>query len=218
LSQADAHRQELYGPLAAMSEDDKEKLDLEPEEEPEPEQEQQEAEDKFVPPTEEDRKAFLSALLGGKQYEKRFTLFGNVAVTFRDRTTADTERVLAILRNGRESGEMSADDYNITYDRYMLVLQLLSFNDKEYALATQSNQLKDVLDSAVNERLMPLPRPIYHAVLMAFRRFEEENSYMTERALDSDFWTCAGPASAPRRTSAARSTIPRTPATTRTGT
>jgi hypothetical protein len=218
LAQADEQRQELYGPLAKMSKADVEKIDLDPEEGPEPEpQPEAESESTFVPPSEEDRKAFLSALLGGKQYEKKFTLFGGTTITLRDRTTKDTETVLAILRQRADKEAMTEEDYGIAYDRYMLVIQMVDLNGNEYAIKELNTDDQNVLDTSVRDWLLSMPRPIYHAVLMAFRRFEEENAFMTERALDSDFWTPVGSASAPRRTSAAPSTTKRTLATTRTG-
>jgi hypothetical protein len=221
LEKTDEHRQAVYGPLAATSKDT-EKLDLE--EESEPSTAEPEVGDikrpEFEPPSEDDRKAFLSALLGGKQYEKRFALFGGgVTVKFRDRTTKDTEAVLAILRRLADKEHMTQDDYDIIYDRYMLVIQFVEFNDEEHAIkeleADERN--RELLDKCVQEWLLSMPRPVYHAVLQAFRQFENENAFMTEHALDSDFWKPDGPASAPRRTPAALSTTGSTRGMIRTG-
>jgi hypothetical protein len=224
LSEADEQRQEMYGPLADAMKADTSKLDIDDEQDAVEKEEESGTEpapapeDTFVPPSKEDRKAFLSAILGGKQYEKTFKLFDNVTITFRDRTIKDTEVILSILSKRVLDEELSQDDYDIAYDRYLFVVQLAAINGAEYAIKELNVDDRETLDDSVRDWLLALPRPVYHGALMAFRQFERENAFMTEHALDSDFWKADGQALPSRPPSAARSTTRSTRDAIRTGT
>ena len=207
LHKADPQRQEQYAALAALSDGDVHKLDID-----EPQEEQDEVIEKEpvkAMPTEADRKAFLSALMGDKQYEKDFQLFGRISMKLRDRTVDDTEAVLRVLGVKDDSERLTQDDYALTYDRYLLVVQLAQLNGNPYVPLNFEHDVeknKVMLDEAVKQRLITLKRPVYHAALETLRRFEDENSYMTEHALDSDFWMPGGQALQLQRKPAARST------------
>jgi hypothetical protein len=105
-------------------------------------------------------------------------------------------------------------------DRLFLTAQLVSLDgnpvSKDWASIDRYSQSASInaLRSRCVDKILKLPRPIYHALMEALRTFENEVSYMVEHALDPDFWKPGGPDSPSPRSAKARSTTAGIAATT----
>lgn len=157
----------------------------------------------YYKPDDEDKKAFVRSLLGGKQFEKRFKLFNAIDVTLLDRSTEHTEMLFNQLEVDTNQARIKTDtdDQWVTWnERYCLASTMRVYRDG----AGEKGYLPtDKLFERVQE-LMKLPKPIYQALLQTSRRFEVIVQTLTRRAHDKDFWVTGGADSPSKPTSGAR--------------
>jgi len=147
-------------------------------------------------PTDEDRRTFMRSVLAGKRYKRIYKLFGGeMSATLEDRSTTETELMYATL----EADKPSENDGDMLLERYQLALQLRSVDLKGQSPAYQAGTLEEGTEPAQQEamrervtQIMKLPKPTYQALMEVVRRFEDHVAYLTERALDTDFWKAGG--------------------------
>lgn len=220
LSQTDAERQRLYQPLAEMNESLKAEPKMPvmgvPEQPPEipvsPEPE-------IEPPTEEDKQAFLASILGGKKYEKIYTIFGNTKVRMVDRGVEETELIFSQVNLADEAGLIKTEgDYLLTMERYQLAYQLYEVHSPASG-STGYEPLgldKDKLQERV-KALFKLSKPLYQALMEVCRIFEAHVDLLTQKATDANFWKPGVQSSPSTPRAQARSTTPNIGVTTGTG-
>ncbi len=226
LRQASRERQELYAPLAEMDRTDPEAdgvpaasraenipfpkpaPELAPEAPQEPEAVQPE-----IPV--EDRQAFLASVLAHKPYTKTYTLFGQVRVTFRDRTPSQVEQIQAEL-NTSGIGELPEVEQAILEERMVLAVELAHLDYGKTGEPLQEPEAGQIRKRA-DDLLGRFAKPLYQALLETCREFDRHVSELTRRALDKDFWQAGTENSPSPRTGPARSTSPVTAAATHTG-
>jgi len=149
-------------------------------------------------PSDDDRKHFMRQTLAGKQYDRRYRVFGgSMLFLFVDRSTGETELMYDVLENENLDTE---EEWATCLERYQLALQLRKVEVKgdkpPYeakpmdASQTESALAEDLKDRV--KKIMELSKPVYHALMEANRRFEEHVRYLTEHALESDFWKPGG--------------------------
>lgn len=159
--------------------------------------------ERYYQPDEEDKKAFVRALLGGKQFEKRFKLFNAIDVTLLDRSTEHTETLYNQLESDATKGliRTDTDDQWVTWnERYCLASTLRIYRDG-------SGEKGYLPTEKLNERtleLMKLPKPVFQALMQTSRRFEVIVQTLTKRAHDKDFWQTGGADSPSKPTQGAR--------------
>jgi hypothetical protein len=157
----------------------------------------------YYRPDEDDKRAFVRALLGGKQFEKRFKLFNAIEVTLLDRSTEHTEMLFNQLEvdANQDRIKTGTDDQWITWnERYCLATTLRIYKDGS---GEKGYLPTDKLHERVQE-LMKLPKPVYQALLQTSRRFEIIVQTLTRRAHDKDFWLTGGADSPSKPTPGAR--------------
>ena len=197
LDKADADRQKTYGDLARADAELKATLPL-GDEVPEPapapiEEPMWVASD--VKWTDEDKQAFVRALFGNRQFEKRYVLFGELEASFVDRTPEQSESLYRQLEIDSESSVIRTEtdeQWAVWLERYQLAGNLREVKTK--TSGTQSFPPTDKLNDRVKE-LMKLPKPLYQALMQTSRNFEALVNELTRRAQDSDFWKTAGSSS-----------------------
>jgi hypothetical protein len=194
LEKAPVHKRETYSALAAsrtwQGEASDQKLDIDM---PAASEVETESVDVKYTPSDEDKKAFLSAILGGKVYMKKFKIYGNMTITLTDRSVEHTEKLYDVLNSDYRKGKILDEDYDTVYERYLLALQLVRIDNTPYDAIQDEAKFEEWLTVRVSQ-LMKLSKPVYQAIMEVCRRFEIENRYMTEHAQDSDFWKPGGQA------------------------
>lgn len=213
LADASDERQQLYGPLTEHREQE---IKEHPPEEPRP---------KVYPPAPEpgvmeppnvdddDKIAFVDAVLGDRQYEKSYVLYGNIEAKLQDRTAERTEAVYAKMEEHKEKGELTFEfdsQWVIWVERFQLAANLIEVRQK--GLDTKAYPPTDNFLGRARE-LMKLPKALYQALLQANRDFEQLTSALTQEAQNTDFWPAGRSTSPSRRTSPAPSTSPQRLAT-----
>lgn len=221
LTKASKERQDLYGPLTEMDRTQPEALPAQNIPFPKPASEMEPSGgmqgEPQPPETEpeisaEDRQAFLASVLAHKPYEKNYTLFGKVVVTFRDRTPLQVENIQAMLNTSEVADET---ELAILEERLILATEMVSISYGQTGEPFPSDPAK--LRENADAIMAKFTKPLYQAILGACREFDRHVSQLTRRALDKDFWQ-AGTASSPsQRTAPARSTSPATAVATSTG-
>lgn len=138
-------------------------------------------------PDEADRREFVRCILGQKLFEKKYTLFGNVSVTFKDRTAFETEEVIRDISAGLASvpNAASEEDYAIWMERGLLTHSLVTLTSPERNFVTADEKDK-------RTKLLELPQPFYRALLETWRSFEEMLATMSDKANDPSFWKAGG--------------------------
>lgn len=183
LEEASSSKQGTYGPLVAAR---KEELAAEGKTVEEPAPRPKPKDD--AEPTAEDKKAFLKAVLGDKQYEKTYPLFdGTLEVTLRDRSTQDTEQMYEKLRDDEFQKE-----FNLWEQRFMLACGLQKVRFK--GANVREFEKPDDLKGRVLE-LMEFTKPVYMALMETGRLFERHVRVLTSKAHAPDFWKADGSAS-----------------------
>jgi len=149
-------------------------------------------------PDERDKKNFMRVVFANKRYERTYKLFGGgMTITFEDRSTLETELMYALLDKKSIPTE---EEFATELERLQLALQFRKLDVKgeqqpvkmgplptEETETAQEEELTKRL-----ERIMKLPRPVYHALMEANRRFEDHVRYLTDQALHADFWKAGG--------------------------
>jgi hypothetical protein len=202
LEQAGDDRKEKYAGLAKLREEELKELEgkLPGVEEPEPKFKfdleippaAEEKPDPLTLPTDEDKQAFVRALLASKSFEKKYTLFGKLDACFVDRTTEQSEVLFQQIEIDSANAVIKTDNdgqWQVWVERYQLASTLRDL--RQTGTGTQSFPPTDKLHERVKE-LMKMPKPIYQGLMQTSRYFETLVSSMTERAIDADFWKAAG--------------------------
>jgi hypothetical protein len=199
LSQADDERKKVYGPLADWERDHSKPPVQEPPGPPEVGPPSQQEPGGSQPPlkiSEEDRKAFLAALLGGKRYSKRYSLYGSYEVALEDRTTDETEIMYNQLALDESQGLLKNDEeWAVRLERYQLALQLRAIRGLKGGEGYPPLELNAGPGKVFSERLatlMLLPKPLYQGLMAVLRSFETEVAELTAKALDESFWKAGG--------------------------
>lgn len=206
LSQADPERQRLYKGLADMDAklpEPEAPAVAQPPPTSTPPPPDPDLEEEYYLPTDEDKQAFVRAVLGSRSFEKKFTLFGAVEAQYVDRTTETTEAVFTQLEQDAAEGKIktSTDEAWATWtERYNTASTLRQFKDQA---GVKSFPQTDKLHERALE-LMKLPKPLYQALMQAGRRFEAIVSTLTQKAHDQSFWKTGGVSSPSKPTSGAR--------------
>ncbi len=192
LDQADPERQKLYKDLASVDAKLPEPVEVDtappigippP---PDPDLDEQ-----YYQPTEDDKRAFVRSVLGGRSFEKKFLLFGVVEAQFVDRTTETTEQLYGQFEADSIAGKIqtSTDEAWASWlERYNLASTLRQFKD-DAGIKSYPQQLN--LNERVTE-LMKINKPLYQALMQAGRRFEAIVSTLTAKAHEPDFWKTGG--------------------------
>ena len=144
-------------------------------------------------PTDEDKKNFVRSILGGKDYEKSYTLFGSVKVVFGDRGVDLTERMYdALEADGKDGPRIHIDtdeQWSVWAERYMLGATLRSVT-MEKTPAKSFAPPENFHDRF--EELSAYPRPLYQALMEAARTFELHIRELVSKAQDANFWKTGG--------------------------
>lgn len=216
LAAADAERQKLYGGLekARQEELGKKVPGFEPDPSitppmasdsaPTPPITTPDSEDAQYDPTEEDKQAFVRALLGGNAFEKRYMLFGQIEAAFVDRTTEQTEQMYALLQKDGTEGRIKTDTdeyWTVWLERYSLASNL-----REYTQTGAGRKTFPPTDKLFEraQEFVKLPKPLYQALMQSNRVFEVVVDKLTQKAQDPNFWPTGGAASRSKPTSVAR--------------
>lgn len=121
----------------------------------------QEAEETVVELPDEDKKSYLRSLLALEPFQKVYTLFNKVNVTFRTRSIAENEKLTALER------EDATEAYK---QKFVTSLVSIYVNDK--AVSIDDTKKNDIL---------------YYALFKAFREFEDLCDELYRRAADPNF-------------------------------
>ena len=144
-------------------------------------------------PDSADRQAFLRAVLGDKPYEKTFKLFNEMLeVTLVDRAAKATEKLYEELRKQGAADQLSDEDWTTWETRYILASTLRKLRFKG-ATVKEYDVPVDLKGRALE--LMEFTKPVYLALVMTSRLFEQQIQLLTERAGDVGFWKADGSAS-----------------------
>ena len=145
-------------------------------------------------PTAEDKKNFMRALLGARQYEKTYTLFnGAVKVTFLDRTAKQAETLYQTLRNDHEMQLFPEADLDLWEARYHFAatLRKLELNDR----APVDFDFPEKFHERVVELMENNSSPLYQALMSVSDTFERHLSTLIANARNESFWQTGGTAS-----------------------
>jgi hypothetical protein len=149
--------------------------------------------------TEDEKSAFLDAMLEDRRFELPFNLFnGKVTGIFRSRTSEEGRAVLTELRRQWLSGDVATDnEYTYLVKYTALRLQVKVLNGVEYSeiekpyLAQAATDGSVVAPTWVNEAVAMFgdkPEGMIHALALALREFECKYWLMVTNAQDQDFW------------------------------
>jgi hypothetical protein len=145
------------------------------------------------PPTvsDMDKRNFLRAILGGKDYEKKYKLFDTIEVTMVDRSVELTEKMYDQLEADQKDKKIKLETeeaWDVWADRYQMaaVVRGVSGVQNGTTYPAPENFLERV------QLLMKFPKPVYGALMEASRNFEEHVIEMTAKAQDPDFWRAGG--------------------------
>lgn len=142
-------------------------------------------------PLESDRRNFLRSILGDKQYEKEYVLFGGMLIVkMTDISPEQEDGIFAQLAvDQREESIKTQEDWELQLDRYRAVVNV------KYAIssgtAIDKNQSED-LKEKVAELCRTKNSTVYRAILRTVRVFRRHLDLMMEKSMQSDFWQVDG--------------------------
>jgi hypothetical protein len=147
--------------------------------------------------TDDDREAFLDALIGGKRFYRPFSLFGGrVTGEFRCRTAKESEALAEWMNAGiREKRYAAAFDYSIDLRNALLATQVNLLQGTAYAelmaplLRTQTGSetvQPGWLEQAAHWSTQP--EALINGVYEELRLFEKRYWTMVMHARNQDFW------------------------------
>lgn len=155
--------------------------------------------------TEEDRAAFLDAIVTGGRYERDFSLFnGRLTGTFRCRSTAESDGIVAWVGHLLNNNKLASNvEYMSTVRNATLAAQVKSlrglvnedFPELSGPLApTRSADGKTVVPPGwvgVADSWYARPEAVTSAVYAALQRFEQVYWAMVVNAANQNFWNPA---------------------------
>jgi hypothetical protein len=192
LEDADEARKAMYGGIAGVRDEfDKDKAPL-----PEPEETTQEKAPPIMgeaqnPETEaavdvsdEDKRAFVRSILGGRAFTKTYVLFGAVTAVFTDRTP---DKTLKMYEQVKTEADYATHEWPAAFTAHCLASTLTALEIDRKAEIMNVDDLKPKI-----ERLKQLPRPLYLALLDTAENFEHLVDLLVDKAQDRDFWLAGG--------------------------
>lgn len=156
--------------------------------------------DEEVTLTEEEREAFLEALISGKRYERRFSLFGGrVKGKLRCRSTDESEAIAAWMNSGLREGKYATQlEYAVGIRNAMLAAQVADLNGTKYAELQQPLYRTRTGDKTENPGWLKqadlwsadpaIPEALVAAVYEELKLFERKYWTMVMHANDQNFW------------------------------
>lgn len=147
--------------------------------------------------TEDERNAFLDALINGNRFERKFSLYdGRVKGRFRCRSTEESEAIAAWMNIGvRESRFKSPLEYAIAMRNALLAAGVMDLNGTRLPelpgplFRTQNGEkVTEPAWLAAAQEWSKRPEPIVAAVYEELRVFERKYWTMVVHARDQNFW------------------------------
>jgi hypothetical protein len=150
------------------------------------------------PPTDADKLAYVEAVLGGRPYEKRYSLLGGrLGLTFAASTPAEYAAGQALLGKKGAMGHFRTDDEALNFAlsfRVAMALRLVRAGDalESHDPLPVPADIRDHdelmrFEGAVAGRLAAIGQRLPLAI-QAAARFEDNYRTLTLRALDPGFW------------------------------
>lgn len=148
-------------------------------------------------PTEEDKRQFIRAIMGGESYAKVYDVCGGVMkVRLVDPWPVDQEKVFEQLeRDVRDEVIKTQGDWETWYDRYQLVQRVHEITIAPSGAKTVMQHTPDLRVDFKNLVDQKRGTAAYQILMRVGRVFQRHVELLVERSLDSDFWTDDGPAS-----------------------
>lgn len=213
ISEADSERQKMYGGLSDARNRAFEDPSIKPAETPDFAEIEVDPDLPVV--TDEDKKAFVRAVLGNKVFEKTYTLFGSITVVFADRTVVESEALYDSLKTITDP-----DEWRLALEQRQLssAVKELAGNGILYKVLDKgAPKIGEVLGNGTEvdfntchvirfKQISAFSKPLYKALLQTSRRFEILVSTLTDSAHIDSFWPAGGATSQSALTSPARST------------
>ena len=146
--------------------------------------------------SDDDKKAFVRALLAGKPFAKPYTLFGEFRVTFSDSPQEAYAALPDVIRADITAGlAPNAGNDDAVGDLVSRYLAALSVRDILGPGGKSVRTYKEADVTKLNERvkdLLTLPRPLFLAVVNAASDFDTLVNGLIERAATENFWRTGG--------------------------
>ena len=160
----------------------------------------------IVEPTEEDKKEYLRCVLGNRSFEKTYLAFGGaVAITLQERNRELAElrehqqklNTLKIISetDARMAGLEVLD--NATKTRVATLVRKIKLADNERAISHWTNLTEEpdgpsIVEQLNNEVFRDISESMTAVLVQVTKEFESLVDTITQRAMNSDFWTSAG--------------------------
>lgn len=143
-------------------------------------------------PTDEEKQEFIRCMLGDRQYNKTFELFGGTdKITLGDLTPVQEEALYSELAKAQLA---PSADWDVVLDR----LRLLAYARGYSFNTTTLQQGVPITVEGTNYLVQQLKSATrYGALMRCARIFRRHLEIMLERSLDSDFWRVDGSNSLP---------------------
>lgn len=144
-------------------------------------------------PTEDDRRNFMRSILGDKQYEKEYVLFGGMVVLkMVDISPKQEDDIFEQLSVDQREGTITTqEDWETQLDRYRAVTNVRDIFKSGVSHADMESK-PDGLHGKVEELLSTTNSTMYRGILRAVRVFRRHLDILTERSMQSDFWQVDG--------------------------
>jgi len=143
------------------------------------------------PISDQDKKNFLRAILGGKDYEKKYKLFDNIDVSMSDRSVELTERMYNQLEEDQKNKKIKIETdegWDVWTDRYQMAAVVRAVT------GLQGGEQYPIPENFFDrvQVLMRFPKPVYSALMETTRKFEDHVETLTSKAQEPDFWRAGG--------------------------
>jgi hypothetical protein len=156
--------------------------------------------------TEDDRNAFIDALIKGDRYVRPFSCFGG-AVTgkFRSRLQKESAAIMGVLLKEYREGQLGTTvEYSTRVRNILLTAQVAALQDEEHRPLSQPLNWQ-VMDDGKQSKppgwitqvdlWSEKPEALVSALYQELRLFEQKYWTMVLNAQDQDFWQAEGPIS-----------------------
>lgn len=151
--------------------------------------------------TEEDRNAFLDAVVNGERMTRPFSIFGGkLTGTIRARTAPETRAMVSVIKKWMDSGHVNTKaDYDAVHMPAVLTAQIAELNGTEYPCIREPLMYSvDGDGNDIDPGWLPMwkkwydkPEGIIVGLFEAVKRFEYKYWTMVGRAEDQNFWSPA---------------------------
>lgn len=202
LNEADSERQKMYSGISDARSRALEDPSIKPL--PTPDFEPIEIDPTLPVITDDDKKAFVRAVLGNKVFEKTYTLFGCIEVVFADRTVEESEKLYESL-----AAITDPDQWRLWLEQRQLTstLKLLTSKDISYKIIVNDTEFQFEVQHMIRfGAISKFNKPLFKALLQTSRRFELLVTSLTDSAHMTSFWPAGGATSQSAPMSPVRST------------